>query len=49
MNKKPKNADVTTYQLSQSCDAKYLVVVIDRGITSEVNYFISQKEAKRLF
>ena len=33
----------------QSCDAKYLVVVADRGMTSEVNYFNSLKEAKRTF
>lgn len=28
---------------------KYLVVVVDRGMTSEVNYFDSLKEAKRAF
>ena len=38
-----------TYQLSQPPIAKYLVVVVDRGMTSEVNYFDSLKEAKRAF
>lgn len=51
MNKKTtiKNTDVTTYKLPQPCIAKYLVVVVDRGMTSEVNYFTSLKEAKRVF
>ena len=44
-----KNTDVTTYQLPQPCIAKYLVVVVDSGMTSEVNYFDSLKEAKRAF
>ena len=44
-----KNTDVTTYQLPQPCIAKYLVVVVDRGRTSEVNHFTSLKEAKRDF
>jgi hypothetical protein len=29
--------------------AKYLVVVVSKGMTSEVNYFTSLKEAKRAF
>ena len=51
MNKKPtiKKTDVTTYKLPQPCIAKYLVVVVDRGMASEVNYFNSLKEAKRVF
>lgn len=51
MNKKltTKSTDVVTYQLPQACIAKYLVVVVDRGITSEVNYFDSLKEVKRAF
>ena len=51
MNKKTviKSADVIIHQLSQPCIAKYLVVVVDRGMTSEVNYFDSLKEAKRAF
>ena len=50
-SKKPtaKNTDVITYQLPQPCIAKYLVVVVDRGIASEVNYFDSREEAKRAF
>ncbi|MFO0793290.1 MAG: hypothetical protein U0586_04420 [Candidatus Brocadiaceae bacterium] len=44
-----KNSDVITYQLPQPCEAKHLVVVVDRGITSEVNYFDSLEEAKRAF
>ena len=35
--------------MPQPCISKYLVVVTDRGITSEVNYFDSLKEAKRAF
>lgn len=29
--------------------SKYLIVVVDRGMTSEVNYFHSLQEAKRAF
>lgn len=43
------NSECVTYQLPQPCIAKYLVVIIDRGMTSEVNYFDSLKEAKRAF
>lgn len=43
------NTNITTYQLSQPCIARFLVVVVDRGMTSEVNYFDSLKEAKRAF
>ena len=51
MNKKcaDKNIETTAYQLSQLCIAKYLVIVVNRGITSEVNYFDSLKEAERAF
>ena len=51
MNKKcaDKNIETTTYQLSQLYIAKYLVVVVERGVTSEVNYFNSLKEAKQAF
>ncbi len=38
-----------TCQLSQPCEAKYLVIVVDRGQASEVNYFDSLEEAKRAF
>ena len=44
-----KNIKSITYQLPQLSIAKYLVVVADRGITNEVNYFNSLKEAKRAF
>ena len=37
------------YQLLQPTIAKYLVVVVDRGIYSEINFFTSLKEAKRAF
>lgn len=54
MNKKVKKSitkgtDVITYQFPQPCIAKYLVVVVDRGMASEVNYVDSLKEAKRTF
>lgn len=39
---------IFTYRLSQPL-AKYLIVAVERGITSEVNYFDSLKEAKRTF
>ena len=44
-----KNTGIITYQLPQPCIAKYLVVVVDRGIACEVNYFDSLKEAKKTF
>ena len=44
-----KNTNIITYQLPQPCIAKYLVVVVDSGMTSEVNYFDSLREAKRAF
>jgi hypothetical protein len=44
-----KKTGIIYYKLPKSCDAKYLVVVADRGMVSEVNRFISMKEAKRAF
>ena len=49
-----KSEEPTPYELSQylspqSYMAKYLVVVIDRGITSEVMHFISFHDAKTSF
>ncbi len=44
-----KNNAVITCQLLQPYVAKYLVIVADRGMTSEVDYFKSLKEAKRAF
>ena len=44
-----KSTCVVAYQSPQPCIAKYLVVVVDRGTASEVNYFDSLKEAKRAF
>jgi hypothetical protein len=44
-----KNTNVFISQLRQPCNMKYIVVVIDRGMTSEVSYFDSLKEAKRAF
>jgi len=38
-----------TINNKQMCTTKYLVVVSDRGIVSEVNHFTSLKEAKRVF
>ncbi len=51
MNKKCANRKTvaTTYRLLQSPLANYLVVIVDRGMTSEVNHFNSLKEAKRAF
>lgn len=46
--KTPK-PEFITYQLPQPCIAKYLVVVGDRGMASEVNYFNSLNEAKKAF
>jgi hypothetical protein len=40
---------VIMYHLPQQHDAKYLVVVADRGMTSEINHFTSLTEAKRTF
>ena len=49
-----KSEEPTPYELSQylspqSYMAKYLVVVVDRGITSEVMHFISFNDAKTSF
>ena len=44
-----KETGIIYYEIPQPCDAKYLIVVVDRGIPSEVNYFNSLKEAKRAF
>lgn len=43
------NTEWITYKLPQRCEAKYLIVVVDRGITVEANYFDTLKEAKRTF
>ena len=53
-NKIEKSEEHTPYELSQylspqSYMAKYLVVVVDRGITSEVMHFISFDDAKTAF
>jgi hypothetical protein len=47
-----ENINISTFKsfkIQQPCNAKYLVVVIDRGITNEVIHVNSMKEAKRLF
>lgn len=44
-----KDTGLITYQLPRPCIAKYLIVVANRGMTSEVNHFTSLKEAKRAF
>lgn len=51
MNKRfdDKKTGEVTVQMPQPCDAKYLVVVASRGMTSEVNHFTLLKEAKRAF
>lgn len=38
-----------TNKLPQLAIVKYIVVVVESGMTSEVNYFNSMKEAKRAF
>ena len=48
-NKSADNTEWITYKLPQRCEAKYLIVVVDRGITVEANYFDTLKEAKRTF
>ncbi len=35
--------------MPRPCEAKYLVVVVDRGMAIEINYFDSLTEAKRTF
>lgn len=37
------------YHLHQQCVAKYLIIVVNRGMASEINYCNSLKEAKRIF
>lgn len=48
INSETKNA-FTTYETPKPCIAKYLVVVTDRGMTSEVMHFLSPEEAKTAF
>jgi len=53
-NQTEKREEPTPYELNQylspqSYMAKYLVVVVDRGITSEVMHFISFDDAKTAF
>ena len=45
----PTPHDLINYLSPQSYMAKYLVVVVDRGITSEVMPFISFDDAKTAF
>ena len=45
----PTPYELNQYLLPQSYMAKYLVVVMDRGIASEVMHFISFDEAKTAF
>lgn len=40
---------IITYQLPQLAIARFLVVLLSRGMTREVNYFNSLKEAKQAF
>jgi len=52
MSKKIVDKDiglVITYHLPQQHDAKYIVVVVDRGKTVEINHFGTLKESKRIF
>jgi len=52
MTKKFVDEDIglaITYHLPQQNDAKYLVVVVDRGMTSEINHFGTLREAKKIF
>ncbi len=45
----PTPYDLINYLSPQSFIAKYLVVVVEKGITSEVMHFISFDEAKTSF
>jgi ABC-type transport system involved in cytochrome bd biosynthesis fused ATPase/permease subunit len=52
MNKKFVDKDtslIITCHLPQRHDAKYLIVVVDRGKTVEINHFGTLKESKRIF
>ena len=44
-----KKTGIIYHELPKPCDAKYLVVLVDRGMMSEINYFGTLKEAKRIF
>lgn len=48
-SEEPTPYELSQYLLPQSYMAKYLVVEVDRGITSEVMHFISFDEAKTSF
>lgn len=51
MNKRTTTETTTIIQNQDSSlfAAKYLILVVDRGMATEVNYFDSLKEAKRAF
>lgn len=44
-----KNPEFTTYEVPKPSIAKYLVVVVDKDIASEVNHFTSLEEARQAF
>lgn len=49
-NKKvTKNTDAIIYQSCKQNLAKYLVVFVNRGMTSEVHYFSTLRKAKTAF
>jgi len=45
----PRNPGIITHQLPKPCDAKYLLVAVNRGMTSKVDKFSSLRDAKRAF
>lgn len=51
MNKRTTTETTTIIQNQDSSlfAAKYLILVVDRGMASEVNFFDSMNEAKRAF
>lgn len=51
MNKRTTTETTTIIQNQDSSlfAAKYLILVVDRGMATEVNYFDSMREAKRAF
>ena len=44
-----KETNLITYQLTQSCDAKFLIVAAEGGKVVEINHFGSFKDAKQVF
>lgn len=49
MQRRKERNNVITYQLPQSCDAKFLIVAAEGGKVVEINHFGSFKDVTQVF